>query len=124
MIELSPSYDSAISTYAEGLSIRFAGIPEIQIANDIYGLVDRHKGITMPSEAQSAILIYDEDIAPERQRLYYWLYVSPVFDIEEVAEEIATYLNEQHELSVRLIFTSDNDDPDRVTVLEPASKNP
>ena len=124
MIELSPSYDSAISTYAEGLSIRFAGIPEIQIANDIYGLVDRHKGITMPSESQSATLIYDEDITPERQRLYYWLYVSPVFDIEEVAEEIAMYLNEQHELSVRLIFKSVNDEPDRVTVLEPARKNP
>jgi len=124
MIELSPSYDSAISTYDEGLSIRFAGIPEIQIANDLYGLVDRYKSLTMPSDAQSATLIYDEDIAPDRQRLYYWLYVSPVFDIEEVAEGIAMYLNEQHELSVRLIFKSVNDEPDRVTVLEPASKNP
>ena len=123
MLELSPCYDSAISTYEEGLSIRFAGIPEIQIANDIYGLVDRHKSITMPSDAQNAALIYDQDIMPDRQRLYYWLDVAPVFEIEGVAEEIAIYLNEQHELSVRLIFKSVNDDPDRVTVLEPAGKS-
>ena len=123
MIELSPCYDSSIAVYEESLSIRFAGIPEIQIATDIYGLVDRHKSITMPSDAQSGTLIYDEDTHHDRQRLHYWLDVSPVFDIEDVAIEIATYLNEQHELSVRLIFKSVNDEPDRFTVLEPASKD-
>lgn len=119
MIELSPSYDSAIAVFEDGLSIRFAGIPESQVANDIYGLTERHKGITMPTPEQNPEVLYEAEIKPERQRLYYWLNVSLVFEVEKVANSIAACLNKHHCLSVRLIFTSVTNEPDRIIVLSP-----
>jgi hypothetical protein len=124
MITLTTPHDSAIAVHEDGMSICFAGIPELEIANDLYGLTDRHKGITMPDDCQNSTLLYDQFTIHDRQRLYYWLYVSSVFDIEQAGSDIAKYLNEQHNLSVRLIVRSVSDEPDRVTIYEPASQEP
>lgn len=122
MIKLSPSYDSAIAVFEDGLSIRFAGIPELAVVNDLYSLIDHHRGITMPNDAQNPEVLYEAEVRPERQRLYYWLNVSLVFEIEKVANSIAACLNKHHCLSVRLIFTSVTNEPDRILVLKPVKE--
>ena len=43
------------------------------------------------------------DCQDEKQRLYYWLDVTPVFDVQQVARTIADHLCQEHGLTVRLI---------------------
>lgn len=122
MIKLSPSYDAAIVCMKVGISVQFAGIPDAKIGDDFYGLTIQHKGIEIPGEYQSVGYSTAHGLPGQkldRQRLYYWIAVTPIFDLEVVGRTIANYLNKEHDLSVRILFETPNGQPDRVEVLMP-----
>ena len=89
-MKLIPSYDAAIVCLQRELELYFAEIPDLQIANFLSDLPTQNKGIKTNCQ-------------DEKQRLYYWLDVTPVFDVQQVARTIADHLCQEHGLTVRLI---------------------
>ena len=94
-MKLTPSYDVAIVCMQRELELYFAEIPDLQIAHDLNSLPTHNKGINPGDRPQ------------EKQRLHYWLDITPVFDVEIVARTIADYLSQEHGLKVRLVFDRD-----------------
>jgi len=91
-MKIKARYDVAILCLQQELQIHFSGIPDVRVANELNALASKNKGIKLDNGQQ------------EKQRLYYSVTVTPVFDIEEVARTIADYLRQDHELTVRLVF--------------------
>lgn len=98
-MKLKADYDVAINCRWDGISIHFAAVPSIEVANVVLGL-ESNIGITMPPDYQRREWLDDRVLNTPNQRIYYWLSIDPVFEIFRVGRTIALKLQEEHGLTV------------------------
>lgn len=119
---LKADYDCVIRCTINGLSIHLARIPDRELAAAIYALTE-NPGIEIPEDSQNPRPIFSSESVihkPDRQRLYYWVDVPPVYEIRWVGNVLAHHIKDEHHLSVKIIADISPDDPfDKALVLKP-----
>ena len=128
-INIKPDYQAVIHYGFRGMGIYFAEIADNEVANEIYGLAAKHRGIEVDEDCIDGFgyICGTTDVSsvskPDRLRSYYWVEVAPVFEIRYVARALGNVLMEEHGLTVRLIEDLPPDDPSlRSEVLKPNGK--
>lgn len=108
MFKAKTRFDAAIVVRQWGFGIHFAQIPDAEIAAQVLALTN-HPGIILDDEPRDSTgyVLKASEISPthkeEGQRFYYWLKVSPVFDVLGLARSFSNYLEENHDFRMRLI---------------------
>lgn len=95
-MKLTPDYDAALICVEREIEVYFAEIPDMEIAKILIDLPKQNRNISL--------LETWHDDKHLHQRLFYWLDLIPVFDVENTARTIADWLCKDHGLKVRLVF--------------------
>lgn len=111
-------FDAAVVFNSVSLAIYLARIPSSELVNAIYGLTES-PGISLPEDAQDPNIVVMNKV--DRQRLYYWVSIPPIYMVQNFAKGVAELLSREHGLSVRLVndMTDEDDNYKRATVLKP-----
>lgn len=102
---IKPNYNCAIVVMFEGFDVRFAEIPDLDVVSEIYEL-ESNKGIEVLAPAKIG---FAGDVSlssvskPDKQRLDYYVTVSPVFEIMQIANLLACELKDKHGMVVKVI---------------------
>lgn len=126
VINIKPNYQVAITynTYGYSLNICFAEIADPEIANEIYELAQRHRGIEVVESV--ANLFATENISSvhkiDRLRSYYLLSIAPVFEVCHVARALAAVFSETHGLTVKLDVPP-VDSNSKIEIFKPSKKD-
>lgn len=92
-MKINPIADVVLVCKTELLEVHFARIPDHDVVADLYSLHE-NPGIEICDENALTNRILD------RQRGEYYLDVSPVYSVHEVADTLAKVLHESHNLEV------------------------